>query len=478
MSPSTGAAALLARASAAPGAAALMMEDRCWSAAELAADVAAAAGWLASRVGSAQRVTSARPRVAISVADPADQLVWALAAEWIGATAAVLDPRWPARQLRGALAQVGATVLVKEHAAVHGARPLAAGPSRDHGEWISLTSGTTGIPRALLRTRLSWIASYPGFTALTGLTADDEVLVPGPLSSSMFAFAALHALSVGARVRLLPRWPPVLTDGSRITVAHLVPTMLADLLNDPRGPCLQPRAVVSAGAKLPADLERRARAAWPGVLIVEYYGCAEQSFVTARVGGDPATVGRPFPGVQMEIRDDTGRVLPTGAPGVIWTRSPYAAEGYVDAAPGRFQRDGGWVSVGDRGRVDDAGVVTLLGREQITTGGTTVHPAAVEAVLSAAPGVGGVVVVGLAHPRLGEVVAAVVEYDPDDGLGSLRRFARERLGPAQRPRRWYAVRRLPRTSSGKPDRAKLLAAVRDGRLTAGQPPAGSGGALS
>ncbi|MEJ7705161.1 MAG: AMP-binding protein [Geodermatophilaceae bacterium] len=328
--------------------------------------------------------------------------------------------------------------------------------------WISLTSGTSGVPRAIGRTWASWTSSFPAMSELTGTSAADTVLVPGPLSSSMFAFAAFHALAAGACVRLLPAWSPAAADDAEITVAHAVPTMLADLLDEPR--ILRPRVVVSAGAKLSAEWEQRARSVWPGTTILEYYGSSEQSFVTARCGGDPGTVGPPFPGVRVEIRGGAGDRLAPGEPGVIWTCSPYSAEGYLDTATGRFDQAGGWVSVGDLGRLDAAGVLTVLGRDQITTGGTTVDPAAVEAVLRAAPGVRDVVVLGIAHPRLGEVAAAVLECGPDCSPAAVRRHARERLTSAQRPRRWFAVEALPRTGGGKPARAELLAALEDGRL--------------
>ncbi len=460
------AAALADRAATAPGAGALAIDDRRWTAAELTDDVAAAAGWLDPRLAASPSHVNGQPRVAVCVADPADQLRWALAADWIGAAAAVLDVRWPPVVLAAALEEVQPDLVVR-HGPDRADRPHTGAPAavqEHHIGWISLTSGTSGPPRALGRTRQSWIASFPAFSHLTGLSAADTVLVPGPLSSSMFAFAAFHTLAVGARVRLLPGWRPALAAGAQITVAQLVPTMLADLLDQAGQSDLRPRVVVTAGAKLQPDLERRVRAAWPQTHVVEYYGSSEQSFVTARVGGDPGTVGRPFPGVQVEIRDDNGHRLPTGESGVIWTRSPYAAVGYLDETPGRFRQVGGWVSVGDRGRLDGAGVLTLLGRDRIATGGASVDPAAVEAVLRVAPSVRDVVVLGLPHPRLGEVVAAVVECRTDCRLSSLRRYARDNLAEAQRPRRWYAVEHLPRTGSGKPARAELLAAVQEGRL--------------
>ncbi len=434
-----------------PDAPALVSGNRRWTAGELAADVRSATAQLGGLpVGP----------VAILLAEPAEQLIWALAADAAGAIAAVLDTRWPVPHRDAALALVGAAAIVRTHDHEAVVRRVAACPPHDHGGrgWIAFTSGSSGVPGAVLRRPTSWSDSYAAFTRLTDIAPGDRVLVPGPLSSSLCAYAALHAVAEGAAVVLLPRWDPGRFPA--VDVAHLVPAMLADLIGAPAA--VPPRVVVSAGATLEPGLELRARQRWPDLRIVEYYGSTEQSFVTARVGGDAATVGAPFPGVELQIRSDNGRPLPPGTPGVIWTRSPYAGERELGARE-PAGRVGGWLSVGDRGVLDAAGILTLLGRERIVTGGATVEPAVVETVLRELAGVRDAVVVGLPHERLGEVVAAAMDCEPGLRLGTAREHARTRLSAAQRPRHWYAAV-LPRTANGKPARAEVTAAVRAGLL--------------
>jgi long-chain acyl-CoA synthetase len=73
-----------------------------------------------------------------------------------------------------------------------------------------------------------------------------------------------------------------------------------------------------------------------------------------------------------------------------------------------------------------------------------------------------VAVVGLPHPDLGQVVCGVVT---DDGLvGPLREHSRSVLDPAQRPRRWYTVSRLPSTPAGKLDRRRLRELLSSGQV--------------
>ncbi|WP_053205203.1 AMP-binding protein [Jiangella muralis] len=358
--------------------------------------------------------------------DPVAQLTGLLAADAAGAVPLSCDPSWRPEHRRALLAPLPDVV---DEA---GAHDLA---------WAGFTSGSTGRPRVVVRSRSSWTGSFAATDRLTGVTAADTVLVPGALSWSLTAFAAAHALAAGATVRLTGDWsvPSLLAAAPDADVVHLVPHRLAAVL-DARPERL--RTAVVGGAALGTAL--RERAADAGVGVVAYYGATELSFVAV----DPDGTGlRPFDGVEIELRA-----------GEVWVRSPWLAHGYVGAAAGPLRRDAdGWATVGDLA-ADAAGPLVLRGRGDgaILTGGATVVPEDVEAVLAAVPGVEGVVVLGLPHAGLGQVVAAVVQ---GDGVrrAVLEATARARLTPAQRPRRWLAVDELPRTSSGKPARALVAA---------------------
>jgi len=276
------------------------------------------------------------------------------------------------------------------------------------------------------------------FAGATATTAGTRVLVPGPLSSTLFLHAAWHARQVGAT----PLTRPIATD-STWDVAHVVPRQLGALL-DAAGD-LRGRTVVVGGAALPPGMAERARAR--DVRVVAYYGAAELSFVA--VGADGL---RPFPGVEVASRD-----------GVLWVRSPFLAIGYLegsdaDRPPGPLRRDsGGWATVGDRGEIRPDGSVVVWGRGDIAvqSGGTTVHVADVEAAVRAAPGVTDVVAFGARHLELGQVVAVVVESSTVT-VTQLRHWARHHLDPGARPRHWLVVPALPRTSAGKVDRTATI----------------------
>jgi long-chain acyl-CoA synthetase len=313
--------------------------------------------------------------------------------------------------------------LVELFAAARDGRACVLGPvtipdTPEPGTWLlAATSGSTGHPRTIARSARSWVRSFPPLAELAELRADDVVALTGPLGSTLHLCAAVHTLWLGA----------TLTDRlDDATAAHLVPTRLLELLDDPP-PML--RTVVVAGAPLPDAVADRCTT-W-GVL--EYYGAAELSFVAARRPPDPFW---PFPGVQVRERD-----------GRLQARSEYLAFGPTDE---------GWRGVGDLGSVHADGTLEVRGRGDaaVLTGGHTVVAEDVEATLTALPGIREAAVVGLPHPRLGQLVAAAITTDD---LAAARQAARTALtGPAL-PRIYRAVDRLPRTPAGKIDRAAVRA---------------------
>ncbi|MBN6052488.1 AMP-binding protein [Nonomuraea sp. RK-328] len=399
--------------------------------------------------------------VAVSLDDPIEMLVAVLAADLAGATPLVCDPAWgPERRAQVMRAvPVDAFVDVPLSApAVSPPRPHAAAP--DDPAWACFSSGSTGRPRAVVRTRASWTASFPHLDRLTGIGPGDVVLIPGPLVSSLYAFAAAHTLATGATAILPGRWAPadLAADLARATAVHLVPHRLPAVLDALSRTASPLRTAVVGGAALPAGARERAAAA--GVHVVSYYGATELSFVA--VDADGAGL-RPFPGVDIEVRTPRGQRL-----GEVWARSPWLSQGYLAGATGPLRTDGaGWMTVGDLAEPYLTGeVLRLRGRGDgaIQTGGATVVPEDVEEVLRSVPGVGDIVVVGSPHPYLGSVVTAVLETRDatPPPRATLVAAARSGLDTAQRPRRWYAVPELPRTPTGKPARGLVATRLADG----------------
>ncbi len=363
-----------------------------------------------------------------------DVLLRALEIRADGGVPAIADDRWSRELVASLTAELAVAELPPDTA------------------WATFTSGSTARPRVVLRSESSWSKSHVAVSELLGLTPNDVVYAPAPLVSSLSLFAAVHAISEGADIRLSVGHSLASSDLADATILHSTPFALRSALDAIEGGAPHSlRVALIGGDRVSQSL--RDRSSQAGIEVIAYYGAAELSFVAVDLGDGL----RPFPGVEVSLRDDT-----------IWVRSEFVASGYLAGLSGPFEVDAtGWATVGDRATYDSTGALVLGGRADgaILTAAATVIPEDVEHTLRGAPGVTDVGVLGVEHPRTGALVTAVIESAtaPTDA-NALRKFATATLSLPQRPRAWYWVAELPRTASGKLDRAALAAFVSQGAL--------------
>jgi o-succinylbenzoate---CoA ligase len=225
------------------------------------------------------------------------------------------------------------------------------------------------------------------------------------------------------------------------TLVSVVPTMLARLLAAGAG-LERFRHVLLGGAPAPAGLVERATDR--GVSVVRTYGLTETF-------GGVVHDGHPLDGVELAIAGG----------GEITLRGPMVLRRYRrDPSATHSALRGGWLHTADLGRIRPDGRLQVLGRRDdlVITGGVSVHPAEVEAVLARHPGVADVAVGPAPDPEWGQrLVAYVVPLDRllPPTLAGLRAFARERLAAAKAPRELVLMDTLPRTASGKILRRRL-----------------------
>ena len=323
------------------------------------------------------------------------------------------------------------------------------------GRLVVATSGTTGLPRAVVRTWPSWTTSFAAFDTVLRPEPDDVMWVPGPVLATMTLFGLCHGVLTGLPVVATGRWRSGAPVPDQVTLAHCLPAVVADLLGRPTASRLRRAVVAGAGGAT----RLRSPAAARGVEVVEYYGAAELSFVGVDVDGAGFA---PFPGVAVELRQ-----------GEVWVRSAFVALGYLAAegldaqAPLRSDEQG-WAGVGDRAAATPSrDRFALLGRpEAALVGGYTVVLADVEAVLASVAGVADVGCLAVPDAVLGQQVVAVLALDPAGPAHAgdpvarqvLRRRARETVRaqlPQARALMLRLVPALPRTSAGKIDRVAL-----------------------
>ncbi|MFI8368392.1 long-chain fatty acid--CoA ligase [Streptomyces sp. NPDC085466] len=327
---------------------------------------------------------------------------------------------------------------------------------------ILYTSGTTGKPKGAELSHDN-IARNTELCArdLFDLRPEDVVLGCLPLFHTFGQTCGMNtAVSVGARLTLLPRFEPqaaldALADGG-VTVFLGVPTMFGALLAARhRAPDAHDvsglRLCASGGSSLPVEVLHGFEKAF-GSPVLEGYGLSETSPVATFNHPDrprkAGTVGTPLRGVEVRLdaeKDGIGEVCVRGHNVMkgYWNRPDATAEALVD----------GWLHTGDLGRVDEDGYLSIVDRKKdlIIRGGYNVYPREIEEVLYEHPDVAEAAVIGLPHAELGEEVGAAVALHegatatPDD----LRDFVRAQVAAYKYPRVVWLLDALPKGATGK-----------------------------
>ncbi|MGI8756155.1 MAG: class I adenylate-forming enzyme family protein [Acidimicrobiales bacterium] len=348
------------------------------------------------------------------------------------------------------------------------------------------TSGTTAAPKAaVLRHR--HLASYlMGTVEFAGADADDATLVAVPPYHIAGLANLLTNLYAGRRIVYLENFDAgVWLDTVRVhgvTNAMVVPAMLARIVDQVGDGTIADvptlRSLSYGGARMPASVLERAFTMFPDVGLVNAYGLTETSSTIALLGpeehreafrsDDPAvrarlgSVGKPLPGIEVEIRDEFGTVLPVGQVGLMFVRGEQVAGEYA----GRSVLDGdGWFPTRDRGHVDGDGYLFIEGRadDTIIRGGENIAPAEIEDEIHTHPDVEDVAVVGVPDEEWGQRLLAVVVKCGGSTLDEeqLRGYVRDRLRTSKTPDEVRFRDELPRTDTGKVLRRQLVAEAVD-----------------
>lgn len=432
-------------------------------------------------------------RVALQVSAGAPFTALYLGALRAGLVVVPVNPAYTPAELRYLLTDSGATLLVtdsiaavSEHASLPVSRVVVAmrdaaeglttlgdflltgdgpDPARDRaGDDVAAllyTSGTSGRPRGAMLSARALLANLDQVAAIEPplMTAADVGYVPVPLFHIFGLNAGLGmVLHAGATAVLAGRFDPgetLATMAERgVTVLIGAPSMFAAWLAHPdfqRG-FASVRFALSGSAPLaPALVERYAEA---GVRLSEGYGLTECApAVTLNAGeAKPGSIGRPLPGVEVELRDPDGELIADDDPGQLVVRGANLFSGYwPDGVDG--PDEDGWFATGDIGLWDEDGDLLLVGRttELIVVNGFNVYPAEVESVLGAQPGVSEAAVIGVDDEESGEAVFAYVVPAPGAALDpqTLLDGAAVSLARFKLPRRIEVVDALPHTVTGK-----------------------------
>jgi len=332
---------------------------------------------------------------------------------------------------------------------------------------MNYTSGTTGRPKGIVRPLPAPAreAAPNGFAEFWGFTGDDVHLLCGPAyHTAPGSYAVMHLVE-GAPVVIMARFDADeclrLIERERVTTSHMVPANFVRLLEADWSACDRSsiRKVLHAAAPCPVDVKRRIMKVFPPGTIWEYYGASEGMATVISPDeweAKPGSVGRPFPGIRLQVVDEEGRLLPPGDVGYIHISGfPGMPKFEYHNAPEKTAGawHGDYFTVGDLGWLDDDGYLYFADRrvDLILSGGVNIYPAEVEQALVEHPDVVDAAVFGLPDERMGQVTHAVVERRPGSAVSEpdLLAFLGERLAKFKLPRSIEFIAELPREPNGK-----------------------------
>lgn len=338
------------------------------------------------------------------------------------------------------------------------------------------TSGTTGTPKAAILRHEHLVSYILGSVEFMGAMEDEAALVSVPPYHIAGISAVLSNIYACRQIVQLPNFDPQdwlqLCHDNAVTSAFVVPTMLTriiEALNDGDSPSISIpslRAIAYGGGKMPVPVIESALRLFPEVNFTNAYGLTETSstitlldpvdhraamdYDDAAVHARLGSVGKPLPSVDIEIRDEDGKLLGSWESGEIYVRGPQVSGEYEGRS---VLDDDGWFPTRDAGYLDDHGYLFLSGRadDVIVRGGENLSPGEIEDLLHKHPAITDAAAVGMPSEEWGEVVALAVVEAKGQSISEdeIKAHIREHLRSSRVPEVIHFTSELPYNETGK-----------------------------
>ncbi|HJX79496.1 class I adenylate-forming enzyme family protein [Glutamicibacter sp.] len=368
----------------------------------LAASSNALAGKLRQKVLPANRI-------GIYCTDPISLAIAFHGCLLAGMSAIILDPAWPSARLRqmldlfdsptvlcdrdeeSVLRALGQNPMLVPSVVEDAAAVPAITPSDDAQceLLVVFTSGSSGSPKAVMRSRQSWQQSIGRCATTLGATQDSRTLVPGPLTHGLGLYALVESIATGGTLVAPGRWKAqdvstlLKTENCNRVVA--VPTLIGlmlDLLESNLPATL--RHVVTGGEPLASPLAQRILQISPQITCTEYYGSSEHSLIAYREhqrsakDSNPEFIGTFFDGVRAHLHSPQDNGV-----GRLMIASDFNATGYDPRGPGELERCQDATGVGDLARLLPDNQIQILGRHggMLNINGNNIYPAEISTAL-------------------------------------------------------------------------------------------------
>ncbi|MGE5380206.1 MAG: class I adenylate-forming enzyme family protein [Methylocystaceae bacterium] len=347
--------------------------------------------------------------------------------------------------------------------------------SDDDEAALYFTSGTTGVPKAIILTHSNLVASCFTENNHHGQTHGDNFLCIPPLYHCGAKMHWFGSLLVGAKAVLLrgvdPRWVLEAVSEEGITIVWLLVPWAQDILDAIDSGQLklhdyhlsQWRLLHIGAQPVPPSLVLRWKKVFPHHDYDTNYGLSEATgpgcvhLGTENINKVGA-IGVPGYGWETRIIDEHGMNVPRGKVGELLVKGPGVMKGYYKnpEATEAILRDN-WLHTGDMARQDKDGFIYLVDRKKdlVISGGENIFPVEIEDFLRAHQDIKDAAVIGVPDRRLGEIAVAVIELKPDRNLTAeeVMQFCME-LPRYKRPRLVF-FEPVPRNATGKIEKPKL-----------------------
>jgi len=425
-------------------------------------------------------------RLALLLPNEADYLELVYACAWLGVVAVPLNIRLAATEIDHILADAAPRGLIRhsslpvptvqtEWQLVLDEQPLDGEgdsypePFYDPDAILALvyTSGTTGHPKGVVITHANVLENLDHVNYWMTYKEGGVYLHAAPIFHIADFPFIFGSPAFGACQVTIPKFSPKsfceTVERERVSHSVLVPTMISLLTQFPdlgKYDLTSLEVVGYGGSPIAPELIRGTRKVFPNLKLVQVYGLSETGFLTGLQDHEHTperltSCGRPCPGIDVRVVDESGREVETGHPGELVARGANVMRGYWKN-PEETQRAfrDGLFRTGDVGYRDAHGYFYILDRikDMIVTGGENVYSGEVEAVIYEHPAVREAAVFGIPDPQWGELVAAVVALKPGQALTTedLIAHCRRSLANYKIPRRIVVSDAdLPKGASGK-----------------------------
>ena len=350
---------------------------------------------------------------------------------------------------------------------------------------LLFTSGTTGAPKAAVLRHKHLVSYILGSVEFGGAAEEDAALVSVPPYHIAGMASVLSSVYSGRRIVQLPNFSAeawiAAVRRENITHAFVVPTMLSrivDLLESGDDATLPSLCALSyGGGKMPQSIIEKAMGMFPNNDFTNAYGLTETSSTVAVLGpddhrnaadsDDPAvrrrlvSVGQPLPSIEVQIRNEEGKLVGTGESGEIYVRGEQVSGEYLGRESNVDAE--GWFPTRDGGSMDSDGYLFVEGRidDVIVRGGENLSPGEIEDTLLEHKSVADCAVVGIPSEQWGEAVAAaiVLRDGEQPGVEELQEWVKKHMRSSRVPECVEFWPELPYNETGKLLRRKVRQAL-------------------